>query len=40
MREGSIAMDKGTADNAPSDDYDGVSRPQGAGVDIGAYERN
>ncbi len=39
LREGSIAIDKGTADNAPPNGHDGVSRPQGAGFDIGAYER-
>jgi len=39
LREGSIAINKGTADGAPPEDYDGVSRPQGAGFDIGAYER-
>ncbi len=36
--EGSIAIDKGTSVNAPSVDYDGNPRPQGAGYDIGAYE--
>jgi len=39
LRAGSIAIDEGTADNAPSDDYDGVSRPQGSAFDIGAFER-
>jgi hypothetical protein len=39
LREGSIAIDAGTPQNAPSIDYDGVSRPQAKGYDIGAYER-
>lgn len=36
--EGSIAIDAGTSQNAPSVDYGGESRPQGEGYDIGAYE--
>ncbi len=39
LREGSIAIDEGTADSAPSEDYDGVSRPQRSAFDIGAFER-
>jgi hypothetical protein len=35
---GSPAIDNGTSDQAPSDDYDGVPRPQGSGFDIGAFE--
>ena len=35
---GSPAVDAGTAENAPMADLDGVSRPQGARHDIGAYE--
>jgi hypothetical protein len=35
---GSPAIDAGTRMQAPSSDFDGVSRPQGRGVDIGAYE--
>jgi hypothetical protein len=35
---GSPAIDAGTRTGAPSSDFDGVSRPQGRGVDIGAYE--
>ncbi len=35
---GSDCIDAGTAANASAEDYDGVSRPQGAGYDIGAYE--
>lgn len=37
---GSPAIDAGSATDAPSNDYLGVSRPQGSGVDIGAYEYN
>lgn len=39
LREASIAIDMGTPQNAPAVDHDGVSRPQGKGYDIGAYER-
>jgi len=35
---GSDCIDAGTANNASAEDYDGISRPQGAGYDIGAYE--
>ena len=34
----SPAVDRGTQTLAPNDDIIGVSRPQGAGYDIGAYE--
>ena len=36
---GSPAIDAGAADGCPQHDQRGVSRPQGAGCDIGAYER-
>lgn len=34
----SPAVDSGTTTLAPSMDFDGVARPQGKGIDIGAYE--
>lgn len=34
----SPALDAGTSEGAPSVDLDGISRPQGEGYDIGAYE--
>ena len=37
---GSNCIDAGTAINASSEDFDGVTRPQGTGYDIGAYEYN
>ena len=36
---GSQCIDNGTATNAPDTDLLGLARPQGAGVDMGAYER-
>jgi parallel beta-helix repeat protein len=38
LREGSPAMDAGTEDLAPDTDIQGVQRPQGNAVDVGAYE--
>ncbi len=35
----SPAIDAGMATNAPLFDFDDISRPQGSGFDIGAYER-
>jgi len=34
----SPAIDAGTSTNAPAVDFDGTSRPQGSGYDIGAFE--
>ena len=34
----SPAIDRGSSSNAPAIDFDGISRPQGLGYDIGAYE--
>lgn len=39
LKDGSPAIDAGTATNAPPRDLDGDLRPSGAGVDIGADER-
>ncbi len=39
LLEGSSAIDSGTNTGAPSTDQRGVSRPQGLGYDIGAYEK-
>ena len=36
---GSPAIDAGTSTGAPGIDLDGVTRPQGGGYDMGAYER-
>ena len=38
LEAGSFLIDKGMASKAPSTDIDGVKRPKGEGVDIGAYE--
>ncbi len=37
---GSPAVDEGTTFAAPSFDHDGYARPQGTGIDIGAFEFN
>ncbi len=39
LQDGSPGIDSGEASGAPSLDISGTSRPQGGGVDIGAYER-
>jgi parallel beta-helix repeat protein len=39
LKSGSLAIDKGLATGAPTVDVLGVARPQGAGIDLGAYER-
>lgn len=39
LANGSPAIDKGTSVGAPGVDFEGQSRPQGLGVDIGADER-
>jgi hypothetical protein len=38
LKAGSPAIDAGTADQAPSEDYEKNPRPCGAGYDMGAYE--
>jgi len=38
LREDSPAIDSGSSIDAPSDDFDGNPRPQGAGYDVGAFE--
>ncbi|HSA22990.1 MAG TPA: lamin tail domain-containing protein, partial [Myxococcota bacterium] len=39
LRPGSPAMDTGSDHDGTEVDFDGVSRPQGAAVDLGAYEQ-
>jgi len=38
LSPGSPAIDIGDASHAPSTDFDGTPRPQGAGFDVGAFE--
>ena len=38
LAAGSPAIDRGVAGQSPAADADGIARPQGAGVDVGAYE--
>lgn len=38
LQSTSPAINKGSSLNAPTTDYDGKARPQGAGFDIGAFE--
>src|SRR5262249_44758402 len=38
LQAGSVCIDNGTATNALNDDFDGVTRPQGLGYDMGAFE--
>jgi hypothetical protein len=38
LKEGCPAIDAGTDEEAPMIDRDGITRPQGAGFDVGAYE--
>jgi hypothetical protein len=38
LKTGSLCIDAGTASGAPDSDIAGVTRPQGSGYDMGAYE--
>jgi hypothetical protein len=38
LKSNSPAVNKGTATSAPTTDIDGIARPRGAALDIGAYE--
>lgn len=38
LQQNSPSIDAGLLFNAPSDDFDGIARPNGNGIDIGAYE--
>ena len=39
LLEGSPAVDVANEDLAPAIDHDGIQRPQGVGIDVGAYEK-
>ncbi|NOQ22584.1 MAG: hypothetical protein GQ565_08050 [Candidatus Aegiribacteria sp.] len=39
LQTSSPAIDAGSSTGAPSDDFEGTSRPQGSGYDMGAYEQ-
>ncbi len=38
LQSNSLCIDTGTSSNAPATDFEGTTRPQGAGFDMGAYE--
>lgn len=38
LRDGAAAIDVGSAELAPAIDVEGIARPQGSAVDLGAYE--
>ena len=38
LKTGSAAIDWGSSVGAPADDMDGLARPRGAAMDLGAYE--
>lgn len=38
LAAGSPAIDAGTSEGAPTEDFDAIARPQAAGWDIGPYE--
>ncbi len=38
LTSSSACIDRGTSNGAPAKDFDGINRPQGSGIDLGAYE--
>ena len=40
LKPGASAIDAGVADKAPANDFDGIPRPQGKGIDLGAFEQH